>query len=157
RPSRYNHRGFFRPSIFAEPGHRTGEPMSFESEQPPAEGITRDLPPLPGNGDRALAATPTGHPPGLYLLFLVEMWERFSYYGMRPLLLLSLIHAVNDSTNPGRGWSEPEAYLLYGWYTGLCYLTPLIGGFLADRLLGTHRSVLIGGLIIALGHIVLAT
>src|SRR5437879_3535020 len=103
-----------------------------------------------------------GHPAGLVLLFLVEMWERFSYYGMRGLLVLYLVqstHPQPDPTgfvNPGRGWSRGDASLLYGWYTGLAYLLPIVGGWIADRLLGTHRSMVIGGLLIALGHLVLA-
>jgi POT family proton-dependent oligopeptide transporter len=96
------------------------------------------------------------HPRGLFLLFFVEMWERFSYYGMRAILVPYLIRDRMDAINPGRGWPEGQANLLYGWYTGLAYLLPLIGGFVADRLLGTHRSVLVGGIVIALGHIVLA-
>src|SRR3989442_1658771 len=103
-----------------------------------------------------------GHPAGLFLLFFVEMWERFSYYGMRGLLVLYLVqstHPQPDPTgfvNPGRGWSRGDASLLYGWYTGLAYLLPIVGGWIADRLLGTHRSMVIGGLLIALGHLVLA-
>jgi POT family proton-dependent oligopeptide transporter len=103
-----------------------------------------------------------GHPAGLFLLFLVEMWERFSYYGMRGLLVLYLVqstHPQADATgfvNPGRGWSRGDASLLYGWYTGLAYLTPIAGGWIADRLLGTHRSMVVGGLLIALGHLALA-
>src|SRR2546429_631728 len=103
-----------------------------------------------------------GHPAGLFLLFLVEMWERFSYYGMRGLLVLYLVQSTHprpDPTgfvNPGRGWSRGDASLLYGWYPGLAYLLPIVGGWIADRLLGTHRSMVIGGLLIALGHLVLA-
>ncbi|MGH7893787.1 MAG: peptide MFS transporter [Candidatus Binatia bacterium] len=103
-----------------------------------------------------------GHPAGLFLLFLVEMWERFSYYGMRGLLVLYLVqstHPAPDASglvNAGRGWSRGEASLLYGWYTGLAYLLPIVGGWIADQLLGTHRSMVVGGLLIALGHIVLA-
>ena len=103
-----------------------------------------------------------GHPAGLFLLFLVEMWERFSYYGMRGLLVLYLVQATvpapdaDGFVNPGRGWSRGDASLLYGWYTGLAYLTPIVGGWIADRLLGTHRSMIVGGLVIALGHTVLA-
>jgi POT family proton-dependent oligopeptide transporter len=98
-----------------------------------------------------------GHPAGLFLLFLVEMWERFSYYGMRGLLVLYLVHpAAAGFANPGRGWSRADASLLYGWYTGLAYLLPIAGGIVADRLLGTHRSMVVGGLLIALGHAVLA-
>lgn len=102
-----------------------------------------------------------GHPRGLFLLFFVEMWERFSYYGMRALLILYLV-ANSDKVlnkdniiNPGRGWSEAEASTLYGWYTGLAYLFPIFGGMIADKLIGTHRSMLVGGLLITLGHVVL--
>ena len=90
-------------------------------------------------------------PKGLYLLFNVEMWERFSFYGMRAFLFLFLV-----STAGGFGWSKEKAGLLYALYTGSVYLTPLLGGFLADRFLGTHRSVLIGSVLIAAGHFCLA-
>ncbi len=102
-----------------------------------------------------------GHPVGLFLLFLVEMWERFSYYGMRGLLVLYLVKAIepvadaNGLVNPGRGWTREDASVLYGWYTGLAYLTPIFGGMIADKLIGTHRSMIVGGLLIALGHIIL--
>lgn len=96
-----------------------------------------------------------GHPRGLFLLFLVEMWERFSYYGMRALLVLYLIKQATGD-NPGRGWSKADASSLYGWYTGFAYLLPLVGGIIADRLIGTHRSMVAGSVIIALGHVVLA-
>jgi len=101
-------------------------------------------------------------PTGLFLLFVVEMWERFSYYGMRALLVLYLttpMLGMKDKApgfNPGRGWQEGHANLLYGWYTGLAYLLPILGGLIADRFLGTHRSMVIGGVTIALGHIMLA-
>lgn len=107
----------------------------------------------------AREGTILGHPPGLFLLFAVEMWERFSYYGMRGLLVLYLIAATTGGVggfNPGRGWSKPEASTLYGWYTGLAYLFPIVGGLVADKLIGTHRSMLVGGLLIAVGHVVLA-
>lgn len=91
-------------------------------------------------------------PRGLMLLFFTEMWERFSYYGMRALLVLFLI----DTQTGGFGWTQERASRLYGWYTGLVYLTPIIGGYLADRYLGTSRSLVIGGIIIALGHFTLA-
>jgi proton-dependent oligopeptide transporter, POT family len=96
-----------------------------------------------------------GHPRGLFLLFLAEMWERFSYYGMRALLVLYLVHQTTGD-NPGRGWSKADASNLYGWYTGLAYLLPLLGGVIADKLIGTHRSMVVGGIIIAMGHIALA-
>ena len=79
------------------------------------------------------------------------MWERFSYYGMRAFLVLFLV-----STAGGFGWSKQEAANLYGWYTGLVYLTPLFGGYLADRFFGTHRALIIGGIVIAAGHFCLA-
>lgn len=90
-------------------------------------------------------------PPGLFLLFSVEMWERFSFYGMRAFLALFLI-----STAGGFGWSKEQASHLYAWYTGLVYLTPLLGGWLADRFLGTHRAIIVGGIVIASGHFCLA-
>ena len=96
-----------------------------------------------------------GQPIGLWVLFITEMWERFSYYGMRALLVFYLA-AKTTGTNPGFGWTEGSASELYGWYTGLVYLTPIAGGWLADRFLGTHRSMLIGGWIIAAGHFCLA-
>ena len=122
--------------------------------------MTEAEPSLPvGGADRK---TLFGHPRGLFLLFCVEMWERFSYYGMRALLVLYLIASVNPQpdvdgfVNPGRGWSKAEASVLYGWYTGLAYLLPMAGGIIADKLIGTHRSMVLGGVLIALGHIVLA-
>src|SRR5688572_18048805 len=96
-----------------------------------------------------------GHPPGLFLLFLVEMWERFSYYGMRGLLVLYLVTSATGE-NPGRGWSKEAAANLYGWYTGMAYLLPVFGGLIADKLIGAHRSMLVGGLVITLGHVALA-
>jgi POT family proton-dependent oligopeptide transporter len=96
-------------------------------------------------------ASPSKQPPGLFLLFGVEMWERFSFYGMRAFLTLFLISKAG-----GFGWSKEQASHLYGWYQGLVYLTPLLGGYLADRLIGTHRSIIIGAIIIASGHFCLA-
>jgi proton-dependent oligopeptide transporter, POT family len=89
-----------------------------------------------------------GHPRGLSLLFLIEMWERFSYYGMRALLVLYMVHVLK--------WTDARADNLYGSYTGLTFLTPLFGGYLADKWIGTRRSLVIGGVIIAAGHFVLA-
>lgn len=91
-------------------------------------------------------------PLGIYLIFLVEMWERFSYYGMRAILILFLV----DKMTGGLGWSRGDAARLYGWYTGLVYLTPILGGWLADRYIGTHRSLVIGSIIIACGQGLLA-
>jgi proton-dependent oligopeptide transporter, POT family len=86
------------------------------------------------------------------VLFFTELWERFAYYGMRALLILYLI----DTTTGGLGWSQEQASRLYGWYNGLAYLTPVAGGWLADRFLGTNRSLVIGGAVISLGHFTLA-
>ena len=92
-------------------------------------------------------------PPALYLLFFVEMWERMSYYGMRALLVLYMTAAT---TAGGFGWSKSDALSLYGWYTGLVYLTPLLGGYVADRFLGLRKSVTLGATIMMIGHIAMA-
>ncbi|HAN30049.1 MAG TPA: hypothetical protein DCQ06_00490 [Myxococcales bacterium] len=89
-----------------------------------------------------------GHPTGLFMLFFAEMWERFSYYGMRALLVLYIIKGFMQR-------SDKEAYAIYGAYTALVYATPFIGGILADRLLGARRAVILGGLLMALGHLVM--
>ncbi len=90
-----------------------------------------------------------GHKTGLFLLFFTEMWERFSYYGMRALLVLFL---VSELAANGWGWSREEALKLYAMYTGLVYLTPIIGGILADKVLGHRLAVLCGALLMTLGH-----
>ena len=92
-------------------------------------------------------ATTTKHPPGLYLLFTVEMWERFSYYGMRAILVLFMTKYLLFNTE--------KAGSIYGWYTGLVYMTPLLGGYLADRYLGARRSIVIGAIVMALGEFAL--
>src|SRR5690554_7682042 len=91
-----------------------------------------------------------GHPAGLFVLFITEMWERFSYYGMRALLVLFLYTTTADlladgtvNDNPGFGWDKADAYVLYGVYTFMAYFGSIFGGILADRTLGTHRSMLI--------------
>ena len=96
-----------------------------------------------------------GHPLGLYILFFTEMWERFSYYGMRALLVLFLISEVN-SENPGYGWTEVDALWLYGWYTMLVYVAGIPGGIIADRYLGQKKTVMLGGALLVIGHTVLA-
>jgi POT family proton-dependent oligopeptide transporter len=96
-----------------------------------------------------------GHPKGLFILFFTEMWERFSYYGMRAILVLYIISEV-DGKNPGLGWSQGEALELYGWYTMLVYVLSIPGGLLADKLLGQKKTVLLGGILLCLGHGVLA-
>jgi len=94
-----------------------------------------------------------GHPRGLSTLFFTEMWERFSYYGMRAILLLFMTAPVAAG---GLGWDAAKAGPIYGLYTALVYLTALPGGWLADQFIGPRRAVLIGGTVIALGHVCLA-
>ena len=96
-----------------------------------------------------------GHPAGLYILFFTELWERFSYYGMRAILVLYLISTASGD-NPGYGWTEAEALVLYGWYTMLVYVMSIPGGWLADKVWGQKRTVLIGGLLLCAGHGILA-
>ncbi|WP_227339633.1 peptide MFS transporter [Sphingopyxis sp. P8] len=89
-----------------------------------------------------------GHPKGLYMLFFAEMWERFSYYGMRALLIFYLT----------QHWlfSDGKSNLIYGAYTSLVYITPVLGGYLADRYLGQRKAVLFGGILLAFGHLFMA-
>ena len=96
-----------------------------------------------------------GHPIGLRTLFLTEMWERMSYYGMRALLVLYMTGAATGF-NPGLGWSQVEAQAIYGIYSGMVYFMVVPGGWIADNILGHQKAVLIGALIIALGHFTLA-
>ncbi|MGB5666192.1 MAG: peptide MFS transporter [Maribacter sp.] len=96
-----------------------------------------------------------GHPVGLYILFFTEMWERFSYYGMRAILVLYLV-AKTSENNAGLGWTNGEALALYGWYTMLVYVASIPGGWIADKFLGQKKSVLIGGILLVIGHSVLA-
>src|SRR6059058_349653 len=103
------------------------------------------------------AAEPVGqpaqrHPAGLYTLFFTEMWERLSYYGMRALLVLFMV----DSVRGGMGLTDRTAASIYGLYTAGVYLAALPGGWIADRLLGAQRAMWYGGIIIAMGHFVLA-
>jgi POT family proton-dependent oligopeptide transporter len=100
------------------------------------------------NPPGAAAAPPLRQPRGLKVLFFTEMWERFSYYGMRALLVLYLVQQL--------GYPRAEALALYGLYTGLVYLTPIAGGWLADRYLGMRRAAVIGGVVMMLGHFALA-
>ena len=96
-----------------------------------------------------------GHPIGLRTLFLTEMWERMSYYGMRALLVLYMTGAVTGF-NPGLGWSQVDAQAIYGIYVGMVYFMVVPGGWIADNILGHQKAVLFGALIIALGHFTLA-
>ncbi|MEJ2114002.1 MAG: peptide MFS transporter [Flavobacteriaceae bacterium] len=96
-----------------------------------------------------------GHPVGLYVLFFTEMWERFSYYGMRAILVLYLV-AQTQGDNAGLGWSNGEALALYGWYTMLVYVASIPGGWIADKFLVQIKSVLYGGFLLFAGHSILA-
>ncbi|MCG7560696.1 MULTISPECIES: peptide MFS transporter [Pseudoalteromonas] len=90
-----------------------------------------------------------GHPKGLFLLFGTEMWERFGYYGMRAILVLYLVAQVQ---NGGFGWTNADALSLYGTFTMAVYLTPLIGGWLADNVMGQRKAIILGGILMAAGH-----
>jgi proton-dependent oligopeptide transporter, POT family len=117
--------------------------MSAPSSSPPSDPGT----PTPGNYIPS-GATLFGHPTGLYALFFAEMWERFSYYGMRALLVLYMVKGF-------AGYGDSDAYRVYGAYTALVYMTPFIGGMIADRLLGARRAVVLGGLLMAAGHLLM--
>ena len=101
------------------------------------------------NGSFLNQKTIFNHPSGLFVLFFTEMWERFSYYGMRAILVLFLTSSL---LNDGWGWEREDALILYGWYTGLAYFTPIIGGVIADRFLGYRNATVIGALTMAIGH-----
>ncbi len=96
-----------------------------------------------------------GHPIGLYFLFFTEMWERFSYYGMRALLTLYLVEKTTNE-NPGLGWTASESIMLYGWYTMLVYIVSIPGGIIADKILGQKKAVMYGAIILVAGHSILA-
>src|SRR3569833_499683 len=89
-----------------------------------------------------------GHPKGLYVCFFTEMWERFSFYGMKALLLLYLLKH--------HGFTETDAYVVVGAYGGMVYAVPLIGGMLADRYLGMRKAVVLGGILLSLGNLGMA-
>jgi POT family proton-dependent oligopeptide transporter len=93
--------------------------------------------------------SPTGHPKGLYVLFATEMWERFNFYGMRALLVLFLANSLR--------LGEKESSIIYGGFLGLCYLTPMLGGYIADRYLGNRNCIQLGGLTMAIGQFFLFT
>ncbi len=97
-----------------------------------------------------------GHPTGLFVLFFTELWERFSYYGMRAILVLYLTAETTDKINPGLGWTSKEALALYGWYGMFVYFTGIFGGGIADNWLGQKKSVLLGGIFIIFGQFALA-
>ena len=129
----------------------TKDPKSEFADSESAELATA------GIGPAGVAATGGffGHPRGLSVLFFTEMWERFSYYGMRALLILFMTAQLADA-NPGLGFGEATAGAVYGLYTSMVYLLTLPGGWIADNLWGQRKAVFIGGIIIALGHFTLA-
>jgi len=90
-----------------------------------------------------------GHPAGLFVLFFTEMWERFSYYGMRALLVMFFTASLLDG---GWGWPREHAYAIFGTYTSLVYLSTLLGGYFADKKIGYRYAVAIGALLMTLGH-----
>src|SRR5688572_6430852 len=93
-------------------------------------------------------ATPAQtHPKGLYVLFATEMWERFNFYGMRALLVLFLANSLR--------MGEKESSIIYGGFLGLCYLTPMLGGYIADKYLGNRNCIQLGGLTMGLGQLLL--
>lgn len=96
-----------------------------------------------------------GHPVGLFILFFTEMWERFSYYGMRGILVLYIATSAT-AVDPGLGWSNKDAIWLYGWYTMLVYVASIPGGWVADKFLGQKKTVMLGGLLLCIGHLTLA-
>ncbi|MFC3713090.1 peptide MFS transporter [Sphingoaurantiacus capsulatus] len=110
--------------------------------QPPSAAVNGGLPPSDSEG------TFFGHPKGLFVLFFAEMWERFSYYGMRALLIFYLT----------QHWlfSDEASSVIYGAYTALVYITPVIGGYLADRYLGQRKAVLYGAVLLTIGHFLMA-
>jgi len=97
-----------------------------------------------------------GHPKGLFILFFTELWERFSFYGMRAILVLYLTAETTDKLNPGLGWTSKEALALYGWYGMFVYFMGIFGGAIADKWLGQKKSVVVGGVFIILGQFSLA-
>ena len=95
------------------------------------------------------SSTVLGHPSGLFVLFFTEMWERFSYYGMRALLVMFLTASLMDN---GWGWPKENAYALFGSYTALVYLSTMLGGYFADKVWGYRKAVVVGALLMTLGH-----
>jgi POT family proton-dependent oligopeptide transporter len=130
-------------ALAQDPGPNIGQEASLSTDRA-ADVVDVALPRPSILDDRALL----GHPRGLGLLFVTEMWERFSYYGMRAILVLYLVNGLR--------WDTARAAGLYGTYTMLVYLTPVVGGYLADRLMGTRHALILGGAVIAAGHFALA-
>ena len=136
--------------------------------------------PVLATPDAGQARTWLGHPRGLFILFLTEMWERFSYYGMRSLLVLYMVNHLFIQPDVGQrvlGFTAIKAFIenlpwvkalgplaaqplssqIYGLYTGFVYFTPFLGGMLADRVLGQRRTVILGAILMAIGHFLMAS
>jgi len=107
------------------------------------------------NTEKFFQSKVLGHPAGLFVLFFTEMWERFSFYGMR-VLLVNFLTMAFIGTNPGWEWSQENAGALFGTYAGLLYLTPILGGIIADKFLGYRGAVILGALIMTVGHFCMA-
>src|SRR5690606_36259665 len=103
--------------------------------------------------DQYFKSTVLGHPSGLFVLFFTEMWERFSYYGMRALLVLFFTASLLDE---GWGWPKEHALAIFGTYTSLVYLSTMLGGYFADKIIGYRWAVLVGALLMTLGHACMA-
>ncbi|MEZ4359620.1 MAG: oligopeptide:H+ symporter [Kofleriaceae bacterium] len=122
-------------------------------EVPSPDPEWRALSDAPSTSLTTPARTLMGHPLGLWSVFVTELWERFSYYGMRALLVLFL---VDQTGHGGLGMTDATAVTIYGLYTAGVYIMAMPGGWLADRLLGARRAVLWGAAAISLGHVLLA-
>ena len=103
--------------------------------------------------DQFFKSTVLGHPAGLFVLFFTEMWERFSFYGMRSLLVLFFMASLTDG---GWGWDQATASSLFGSYVGLVYLSTMLGGYFADKIIGYRWAVVVGALLMTLGHFAMA-
>lgn len=103
--------------------------------------------------DQFFKSTVLGHPAGLFVLFFTEMWERFSFYGMRSLLVLFFMASITDG---GWGWDQATASSLFGSYVGLVYLSTMLGGYFADKIIGYRWAVVVGALLMTLGHFAMA-
>jgi len=103
--------------------------------------------------DQFFKSTVLGHPSGLFVLFFTEMWERFSYYGMRALLVMFFTASLMDS---GWGWPREHAFAIFGTYTSLVYLSTLLGGYFADKVIGFRYAVVVGALLMTMGHVCMA-
>src|SRR3954468_11415418 len=120
--------------------------MATLSKDPSAAAVTVDAPPTPPSDDRGFF----GHPRGLSTLFFTEMWERFSFYGLRPLLVLFMTAALASG---GFGFDRSQASAIVGIYAASVYLASLPGGWIADRILGLRRAIMTGAVLITLGHL----